>query len=278
MPAKKPATKSFDHIASRDLWKAVSSNDLTRLNHALERGGDPNDNKSLNHWTSPKTPLLEAAQLGYPKIIERLHKAGARRRSSGRLSESALEVAVRHQQSQSVQALLAAYGKPTGREMVASFRAIDYGPRMDEARSDRWVQFLTQSFVDMQARFPPSAAMELCIAWLGGEGSQMTTYHERIQSLLDSGLLPPNTLRIADKSDEFIGWGRELSQRTWNEYNQHVLNMWHALDFPFDILVQKLPVDEQSGGWLQEQASIRQHRLMDQNTTSPLVSRSSPRL
>jgi hypothetical protein len=278
MPAKKPATKSFDHLASRDLWQAVSSNDLPRLNRALERGGNPNDNKSLNHWSSPKTPLLEAAQMGYPKMIARLHKAGARRRSSGRMAQSALEVAGHHQQSQSVEALLAAYGKPTSKEMVAAFKAIDEGPRMDEERTDRWMQFLTQSFTNMQVRFSPSAAVEMCMLWLGGEGSQMTSFPDRIQSLLDAGLLSPNCLSIANKLTNFTEWGRQLSYRTWDEDSQSTLDLLHTLDFPFDTLAQKLPEDEQGIRWVQEQASIRQHRLMHHATQTPSVRRSSPRL
>ena len=278
MPTKKSPSKSFDHMASHDMWLAISSNDPARLDRAISRGANPNDNRSLNHWTPSKTPLNEAAGMGYPKIIERLHKAGARRRSSGSNGQSALSLAVQHQQSQSVEALLAAYGKPTQQEMLEAFRAIDEGPRMDEAKSDRWVDFLTKSFVDKQAKLSAATATELGMLWLGAEGSQMSTYPERIQVLTQAGLMSANVLSAAAQSPKFVEWGKELSRRTWNEDSQPVLDLLHALDFPFDALAPLLPAEDQAGGWLHEQASIRQHRLMDKDTLVPTSTRSSPRL
>ena len=278
MPTKKSPSKSFDHMSTREMWQAISANDAARLDRALEKGANPNENKRYNSWTPPKSPLGEAAGMGYPKIIQSLHKAGARRRSSGPKGQSALSVAVQHQQSQSVDALLATYGKPTQQEILEAFRAIDEGPRMDEVRSERWVAFLAQSFVDKQVKLSTETAADLAMLWLGAEGSQMSTYPDRVQTLIQAGLLPLNVLAATAASTRFVEWGKELSRRNWLEEDQPVLDLLHSLDFPFDALVPLLPEEDQAGGWLHEQASIRQHRLMDKDTQAPTSTRSSPRL
>lgn len=78
MPPKRPlAKRSFDHMATADLWRAMGSRDAAALRKALGKGGNPNA-RSENTIFGRATLLQEACKQGDEVAVRILLEAGAR--------------------------------------------------------------------------------------------------------------------------------------------------------------------------------------------------------
>lgn len=274
--------KSFDTIATRDLWSAIALRDLDAVKRALRRGANINESKRPNAWSGAFTPFLSACRFGCPDIVKYLHKAGARRRSSGNKSCSGLGIAVHHQQSQVVAAILEVM-KPSQIEMFEAYRAIDEGPRMDPDKSDRWVDFLTTSFEEKGVKLDDKTAASILMLWLGGH-NELSVEPARAMRLLASPLMPKLPLSKFDASNDFATWGWGIANRNWGEDGE-TLELLHQIGFPFDVFKRELdeghqimPLSEEKKEWVAIQATVSAQRALKEKTPEVGASRPGMRL
>lgn len=275
----KKISNLVDPMATRDLWVAIADGNIGRVKKAVLCGANVNDVKRPNPWSASDMPFLTACKFGDVEMVKYLHKAGASRRSSGKNSRSGLGVAVHHQQSQIVSAILEIM-KPTHLEMVEAYRAIDEGPSMSNDKSDRWVDFLTNKFEEKGVKFDDKTAYAVLMLWLGGEGSQMPLYPERAERVLSSSLMGENPLSGIEDAPRFFEWGVEIARRNWIESSE-ALDMLHRFGFPFDRFAQRITeghqiaqITPEQEEWVNIQASIQAQRMM--NDATPQVSQARP--
>ena len=275
----KPAKKSWDAIATRDLRGAIARQDVLALGRALAKNANPNDQKRLNPWSAPQTPLLQAASAGFAAGIPMLVKAHAKRRTAGSQSMSAFTAAVQGDQPQAFAALCNTFGAMTSMEVldccvaIRNIRGAD-AERKKEAWTDRMVEALDRHPV----RLAPAVAAAITMQFLGGESLPDPVQPHLVQKLMERGVLTPALVSRATDATGLVEWGSLLSKRKRpadNENEALAVELLHALKFPFEACVQAT-VDGDVERWLAEQAVRAQADRIDA-ATAPTAPRAAQR-
>lgn len=274
-----PSKGSFDNIATREVWGAVSRHDVDGLRRALARKGNPNDQKAINPWSPPSTPLLDAAGNGFLEGIEILVNAGARRRASGKKGVSAYAKALLAKSRESFEALDRSLGAMTQAEIVECVFAL--GSLQNSAAAiapfDQWQDLILQSLERHQTRLSSKTAVSVAMVLLGGEGHMMAMRPEMVQRMMASGIMPADALAVSADLEGLEEWATQIGRRKWDEENQVALDLIMELGFPFASA--ELVCCDDVRPFLRKQRAIAEHESLDVHSSNPAsTSRARPRL
>lgn len=280
---KKSAAKSWDSVATRELWGAINRHDVQGVVRALSKKANPNEQKRINPWTAADTPLLKASRDGFTQALEILVKAGARRRSSGKDASSAFMCAVEGDHPETFDALCRLFDGITAMEALECCVAIrSFRGNGAEQKIDAWVDRLIDAMQTHKVRLTPAPAAAITMQFLGGEGLNIAVYPDQVRKLMDCQILTSDLVSRATDACGLGSWGEALSsrdrKRNPNEENEAIaVALLHELRFPFAAMAaaqQSMPSQ-----WLQEQV-VHSVAVALQSDTSQVAgpARDRPRL
>ena len=254
-------TKSWDTIATRNIWEAISRESEADLRRALAKGGNPNDVKSLNDWTASDSPLTSAVARGFLPGVKLLLDAGAKRYING--CGSPLGLALTHRNEEVFPFVLDCLAPPTQHEIVTCFTHLLRTPAT--GKESRLVR-LIQSMASTNTRLGGEAGLVVAMQALGENGPSYTVRPEVIDRLLQARLLRPNALASAAHAQGLDEWAVGLGMRRWNTPEAtHALALLHALQFPFQAAAETCD-EGPSRDWLLGQSAIVQANQMETQT------------
>lgn len=266
---KKTTGKSWNSVATRDLWGAISRQDPQAVARALSKQANPNDQKRINPWSPADTPLLQAARSGFTAGIPLLVQAGARRRSSGKDAVSALMRTVEGDQPEAFDTLCQKLGSITEMELLDCCVAIRSfkGPGSSE-RMHAWIDRLLDAVEDYPVRLTPTVAAAIAMQFLGGESLPDPVRPDIVQKLVDRQLLTPQMVARATQAGGLQSWGDLLSRRTRkpdDENEARAVALLHELRAPFAAMAAAQ--EGEPPRWLQEQMVHQAATVLEESTT-----------
>lgn len=278
MPTKpaKPQKASFDTIATRELWGSVSRQDADGLRRAIARKGNPNDQKALNPWSPPSTPLLDAVDSGFVDGIKILAKVGARRRASGKKGISAFAKAVLAGSESSFEELERQFGALTQSEILECFVSLGSLPRSKDGHVafDLWSGKIIDTLVKNKTRLSTPTAVSVAMRLLGGEGMLAPVYPGLVEEMISAGVMPPHALKEATHMQGLAEWSSQLAKRQWSNEEQAALDLVRSMGFPFAQAALACQDDTETT-FLREQNSIMEQQALDLLSPTPAHSRRS---